>query len=357
MRNAPAEALQTLDPSPAGTVTGLEGALRGNPISPYRWLELGEGYEQAGDVPKARLALGRAEQLGANLPEVWIRTAAFYFRRGETDRALRASARAQAISDEADALLFQYYDHFVEDVSLVAQALNGNERAMRAYFRYLMASNQVERAAAAWQQLSGHEPCRALAIEYVGFLLKARRFTDAEAAWIGVIPSEARTAYPAAEHIYNGGFERDPSGSMLDWNVTPTDAADISLRSPLSREGKFSLCVRFHGTDNLHFENVFQDVIVKPAAYRLSSWIKTDGVTTDEGIRLCVSDAEAPGRFGAQTDAIRGTNEWTKVSKILVIPAETHLLKVTICRLPSARFDNKISGTAWMDGVSLVREP
>ena len=40
---------------------------------------------------------------------------------------------------------------------------------------------------------------------------------------------------------------------------------------------------------------------------------------------------------------------------MICVPRETRLLELHVIRQPTWKFDNKISGTAWIDGVKLVR--
>jgi hypothetical protein len=55
------------------------------------------------------------------------------------------------------------------------------------------------------------------------------------------------------------------------------------------------------------------------------------------------------------TDLIR-TNPWTLVEADLATGADTHFLVITLQRDPSRLFDNKLSGTVWVDDVSLTQE-
>jgi hypothetical protein len=48
-----------------------------------------------------------------------------------------------------------------------------------------------------------------------------------------------------------------------------------------------------------------------------------------------------------------GTNPWSEVSHEIVVPPETRLLRIEVIRQLSMKFDNKVSGTAWIDDVKL----
>jgi hypothetical protein len=342
------KAAQAPDAAQPTDIPSLQKALVENAVSPYRWLELAEGYEQAGDLPHARTCYRHAQNLAPNLPPVWIRTAAFHFRVGEQEQGLLAGAHAESISESSDAFLFQYYDRLVRNNPLVVRTLSTDKRTLTAWFRFVMAKRRPDDAALVWQELERQRfTGRDLSIDYVGFLLDQHRYETARSIWIGT---------RGANCIYNGGFEYDPSGCRLDWKFMPVEAAEIARDESVAKEGKASLRVHFRGTDNVSFQNVVQTVVVTPGTYRLSVWVKTEEITTDQGVRFSIVDAEAPQRLDLETDMVRGTNDWMELRGDLVVPADTNLVNISLCRRPSEKFENKITGTVWVDAVSLVRK-
>ena len=75
--------------------------------------------------------------------------------------------------------------------------------------------------------------------------------------------------------------------------------------------------------------------------------VKTDGITTNEGRRLAVTD------LGLGTEPIGGTNDWMTVALDVKVNQE-RAIRVAVVRRPSEKFDNKIEGTVWIDSVTLV---
>jgi tetratricopeptide (TPR) repeat protein len=343
-------AFQELNPAPSMEIRSLQTALRGAAISPYRWVELAEGYEQNGDAEKARLSFRRAEELAPNLPPVWIRAAAFHFRLGESEEGLRAGARAQAISGASDAFLFQYYERYVADAPLVTGALAADRRSLSAWFRRLQAGGDAEDAATAWGELERRNFTDVpLAASYVAFLLDRRRYEAAREVWLKAAPPG-----PAGDRIYNGGFEREPSGCRLDWILGGAPGVKIERDASVAKEGSASLSVRFQDAGNAALNNPVQTVVAGPGKYRLSAWLKTEGITSDEGVGLCVADAESPGRLTRETGPLLGTNPWTEVHADFPVPPETNLINVSVCRQRS-KYYSGIAGAAWIDGVRLEK--
>ena len=119
--------------------------------------------------------------------------------------------------------------------------------------------------------------------------------------------------------------------------------------------GQWSLRIRFPGTANLAYSGVSQMAVLPPGAYRFQACVRTDSITTDEGIRFRIVDAEAPARLDLKTGQFTGTTAWTRIEQRLVVPQKTRMVQVQVVRQPSMNFDNKVGGTAWIDGVKLTR--
>jgi len=116
----------------------------------------------------------------------------------------------------------------------------------------------------------------------------------------------------------------------------------------------WSLRIRFGGKENVAYSHIAQRAVVWPGPYRFEAWIRTEEITTNQGIGWRIFDAVSPSRLSLEFENRVGTADWTKVEKIFVVPPETRLLEVQVVRRPSLKFDNKISGTACIDAVSLV---
>jgi hypothetical protein len=193
-----------------------------------------------------------------------------------------------------------------------------------------------------------------LTATYIDALLKAGHGDTAKQDWIQFL-GPAAADYPASNLLYNGGFEAEPSGAALDWRIQPSTQYDVERDSGMPHRGKYSLPVSFHGDDNVALTNVIQTALLKPGTYRFSFWIKTDGLTTNEGPRGEVLTARLQDRI-LRTDHFLGTIGWTEVTQHSTVDGKTQSVVVRLVRNPSAKFDNKIAGTLWIDDLQLVPE-
>ncbi len=351
----PTEIVQSQLPLVPTDLPSLKANLAGNPVSPFRWLELAEGLAAAGDTEKARAAFLQAQKQGPQIPAVWVRTANFYFLHNEPDKGVTAVAKVLEITKAYDDFVFNYFDQFAPGREQIYKAILDDRRASRSYLTYLMARSRTEEALAMWDQTAkrsyGDQP---LLLSYLAFLTRQKEYQMASKLWAASLPADQRKGYPTGNLIYNAGFEFEPSGSILDWTITPLPTVEIEISKNEANSGKQSLRVKFPSISNINFQNVTQIVSISSAGnYGFKAMLKMDGITTDQGVRFCFEDADTPARFRFQTEPVRGTSDWTAITANLAIPAATHGLKIGVCRMPSQKFDNKVSGTFWVDDMSL----
>jgi len=88
--------------------------------------------------------------------------------------------------------------------------------------------------------------------------------------------------------------------------------------------------------------------------YRLSAWVKTQGLGLTPTILVQFKDASD--RFLSRADThsefpITGTTDWSEVKTQFVVPPHTAHVKV---RATVKAMDNK-GGTVWFDDVSLIK--
>jgi len=128
---------------------------------------------------------------------------------------------------------------------------------------------------------------------------------------------------------------------------------EASIDSETAHSGKRSLRLRFDRTENLAGFGIYQSVYLKPGRYRLRAWVKAQDIGTDQGIVIQVGDV-AGGPFG--TEPILGTTDWKLVEAGFTVPAGGGLHTVQLGRKTSKKFDDKVSGTLWIDEVSIRAE-
>lgn len=341
---------------PGGAVEAFEAALGRDMASPYRWCDLGEAWLAAGRVETAGYCVNRALELGPNSPPVLMRAANFHFRVGASGLALPYTARVLGMVGEYDETIFSLYDRMgVTQEEVLRAGLPDNERAGQSYFRHLVAKGSSEQVRAGWDWVRSRSFADdRLADEYVRYLLRSNQYETAAGAWAAHTASRER-GYRDSNWLFNGGFEREPVGTVFDWRITPAEGVQASRDSGAAASGKWSLRVRFEGKENVSYHHVSQMAVVEPGIYRFRALMHTEAVTTDQGVCFRIEDAEDPQRLDITTERLAGTHRWREVEQEFRVPERTRLVEIQIARKPSLKFDNKISGTVWVDAAVLER--
>jgi tetratricopeptide (TPR) repeat protein len=326
-------------------------ALRRDSANPYRWADLGDALTLENRLPAAGYCFERALALNRRLPQIWLRDANFHFQTGTDAAALKSAARVLLTVPNYDAVLFNYFDRMIGDPSKVLAEIGQDRRATVSYANHLIATAQVDGARTVWRKLL-HEGMadKALAAPYIDLLLAAHRYAEARQDWTDF----SGGPQDPPNILFNGGFEKDPSGVALDWRIQPSNEFETAIDNTVAHDGKRSLRVQFLAQGNVEYANVTQLAIAPPGSYELRAWVRTSGITTNECPRLEILDPVLTARLDLRTEPFCGSRDWTLVTQRFTVPAATPLLAFRVVRLASAKFDNKIGGTFWLDSVRIV---
>ena len=344
-----------------GAVETFREALRRDPASAYRWCDLGEALRMAGQVEQAGYCISQALEHGPNIAPVLLRAAVFYFQVEQTRQGLECMYRVLEKTPDYDANVFSTYTRLGGGIdNILKYGLPALQRPAQAYFRHLLNQvlnqTEVSDVQKLWDWLTAHSLVDdKLAGEYVDFLLKNHEYPTAVEAWTFQL-GERKGGYPETNELFNGSFETETTETTLDWKIRRAEGVEVTRDSSNAQQGRWSLRIRFEGKENLAYSHITQRAVVKPGPHRFEAWVRTEEITTDQGIGWRIFDAESASRLDVKTEQLVGTTKWTRLEKVFEVPVQTRLLEVQLCRRSSLKFDNKISGTAWIDAVSLRRD-
>jgi len=332
-------------------VTLLAQAVRSDSANAYRLSDYGEALAAAGRVEEARQTFRRATDLAQGLPQIWFHAAVFHFQLGETALGLSSVRRILDEVPDYDATFFDYFDSLDLGPGRVLPDIEQNPRAARSYTKHLIAVNKVDWAQEAWHALLDRHFLDAdVTALYISCLLRNHRYEAARHDWAA---SQEPSDYPNSNLVFNGGFERDLTRCPLDWEIQQSEQFDTARDDTVAYHGRWSIKIHFHGDGNVSYSNLVQTVRVHPGVHHLSAQIRTDGITTNEGIRLEILDPENPSRLDVRTGDITGSHDWTPIDQSFTVPQSTNIVAIRAVRAPSTKFDNAIGGSAWLDSVSL----
>jgi hypothetical protein len=330
-------------------------ALRRDPASPYRWTDLAEALLHENNISGAQYCISQAIFLGPNVPAILLRAVNVEWLIGKPDLALTYSRHILDVTAHFDSLVFRSYDRMGLTMEQVLnRGLSGGGRPAQSYFRYLLVTNRMANLKAAWRWMSEHALAdERLARDYTGYLFARQMYPEAADAWRAyahAIPN----GYSGSGLVFNGDFERELSGSVLDWQITPANQVEARQSSDMVYSGSKSLQIRFNGSDPVEYRNISQSIVPPRAGeYRFEAQVRTQALDCEEGLRFRIFDAEAPALLTILTAPVTGTTGWTRIQHSISIPAQTRVLRIEAILRPSPCAATKVFGNAWIDAVKL----
>ena len=82
--------------------------------------------------------------------------------------------------------------------------------------------------------------------------------------------------------------------------------------------------------------------------------MRTQDVSTDQGVVFAMTADGPPKLLNLTTRSLRGTNDWTLIEQLFDAPPDGGLVRVSLTRQRSFRFDNLLRGTLWVDHVRIT---
>jgi tetratricopeptide (TPR) repeat protein len=353
------------NPDSAAAVADFQKAVAHVPLSAQYWMDLAIGYESIGNIRAAREALDRARAAyPASSVVAWV-YGNFLLRQGDDDagfaqinHALQADPRLSDL--KLVPLAVSRVWHLSQDANvLLNQVLPPEQDAYFQAIDFMVENRQPTAALLIWQRLlSLGKPVELRrSFPLLWLLIESDLGADASRAWREALAAAGLPHDPPASPslIWNGDFARDFLNGGLDWrwNSSLVGASMGFDAPPPSSEGR-SLRLDFSGGENLNLMEPQQFVPVEPSRrYHFHALLKTEGLTTENGISFLISDPNH-GAAVVATENFTGTHSWTPVDVDYTTTPATHFLSIQVRRAPSRLFDNKLSGTAWIGDVSLT---
>jgi len=338
-----------------------ERAANLNPHHAQIWADLGGAYETYDEPEKAVRAYEEAVRLFPNSPEVNWRLANFYIRQGRLEEAGRALQKVMGAPYPLRQQAFDLAWRAGLDPDLILSEMIPPHRTVSfQYLQYLSAKGHVEEAIQAWEHIlaSGLSFEPRAAFPYLDTLIKHGRVEELQAAWRALAeqnPMQIRAYSRNSNALTNSDFEGVILNGGLGWRVVPVEGVVVRVDTLTRFDGTHSLQLRFDGQHNVEYRHIYQYAPVRPnTLYRFTGYLRTEKITTDSGVRFVVQDTLDPTRLRLLTESVVGTTSWSLQQMEFRTGEDTRLVTVQVARPASRKFNNKISGTAWVDRVSLT---
>jgi tetratricopeptide (TPR) repeat protein len=349
------------DPDAQRAIRSYQTALSYDPHSADTWLDLATAYESEGDLSAARNAFLQAKRAYSLSPEVSWRYGNFLLRRGELDASFAQIKHAVEADPKHAAAAVALGTRFEPDLkALLERVLPHTQEAYLIVISSFSQQGQTKQALVVWSSLAALHPHIQLAESYplLEALIQKRQMTDAQNVWNQALAfsGTTRPADPLGSLVWDGGFESNIAKGGLTWSYASFfGGVQATLDTREKHSGDRSLRLTFNGLRNVDFNDVCQYIAVQPSTnYQFSAWVRTQDLSTDQGVRFRLQSLGDSTNSVAWTDDLRGTQPWTRIDFAWTSGNDLHQLHLCVSRQPSAKFDSKIHGSAWIDDVALV---
>jgi tetratricopeptide (TPR) repeat protein len=333
-----------------------------NPNKAGYWLALASACESIGDIACATRALQRATGLSPMTPLVWWEAGNYYLRTSQPKAAFLCFHRLLDLSPDYAVPTFDLTLRAYGNPKMILENVVGDEKDPKlalAFADFMSAINEFDAAHQAWTQVAGgSSPFPFVAVQpYLERLLGHGQYQEAEVVWLDLERRGAIAESADREQgnlVFNGGFEQPPLSAGFDWRSQASSYVSVDFADVSPYEGTHCLRVDFPVSQNDEFEPVYQILPVAPNhSYTLAAYVRSRDITSDSGPRLRVRDPVCPSCLDASTDTTVGTTPWHPVTLHFSVGPQTQAVRLSVWRPRSRTFPMDISGSFWLDDVSV----
>ena len=344
-------------PDLRSAIKSYNESIKLSPLQGGCWLDLSKAYQTSGLLKDANMAMERTIRLTSKNPVAIWEAGIFFLINGNTEMAIRTFREFILLKpDKQEDVYDMVWKLPLDSHYIYANLVPPSYPYYRRYLLYLMSTDKLQEAKDLWKNMEGLAIEDALFIRYIDFLISGHLYDDAEKVWKDFISLRLKNKKEELPSLpWNGSFEVDIVNGGFDWKINETEGVDVFLDTGVHLLGGRSLGLTFDGAHNPDITAASQVVRVVPKSrYTLRGYIKTDSITTTNGIFLSVEGHDCKSLY-KKSDVVSGTNMWKEVDVEFETPPECSVISIMIRRERSYKLDNKISGTAWIDGIILTR--
>ncbi|MBM4279104.1 MAG: hypothetical protein FJ115_14330 [Deltaproteobacteria bacterium] len=334
----------------------LKKAIQYNPLEQQYWIQLAKIYFRMGKKEASEKALERAILVfPTGYQGRWV-SGNLLLQQGAIEKSIPHFSYLLTHYPNQAYLVYEVLRKTFDDPDFIFEKLLPKDPASTSqYLAYLHEMGNKESAKKVWQKktLLGHHMSREETLRHIEFLIGGGDLREAFDLWKARLRQEELPLGPEGDLITNGGFEKDKMlGGGFDWKMERAPGAEASVDPTNGIDGKRSLKISFNGKENVDFHHVSQYVALKPDTdYRLKAKAKTTGLTTKSGLKIEILGV-GPSFYKA-SESLIGDNDWKDLEVVFRTPPQCKGGLVRFRRERTDKFDRYISGTAWIDQVSL----
>jgi tetratricopeptide (TPR) repeat protein len=359
----------------AQAIRDYRKALSLNPRLAQVWVDLALCCEQTGDEGCAESALEKACATRTYSPLIRWQTGNFYLRRGNLEKMYESFMMACDYDSEKLGIAIDLAWRADPDHSRILRKLIPDTLpANLQYLDYLVFRDELELARPAWERCLANEIPQdfefkpAASFAFIDHLLAKSRIPDALKVWGEALEKSGTglhdTRFPSGSSatgtgeapvnlLWNGSFEYDPLRGGFGWRYPEMKAVKFQIDLEDRLEGLKCMKITFGGT-NIAFSHLSQIVPVPgPGNYILEYFLKAEGLSTDQTPYFGVTGYPEPGCVSFRSGMFPASTTWRKETAKFTVDAGCPAIRLTLQRDTSAKFDNELKGTLWLDNIKI----
>jgi hypothetical protein len=328
-------------------------ALRRYPLDPDLWLDRA-ALALANNAPHDRV-LTLLETARAVMPQehqVNWHAAMLALQAGET-RIAEGYLRQYLVfqPSEVSTVISVARRWLVGDDELIDRLLPPGDVYLESLLNAASQHGDLGLASIAWDRLSLSARARApTAGPYIDLLLRENQGARAAEAWRLVEPSYR----PGG--LFNGDFSQPlRKRGGLDWRISEPQGVTITRINTGRTSDRAGLEIRFDGKHNVELTSPTQFVPVSPGGqYLLSGYWQGEGLTTRSLPIILIEGYRKGGVLGrVETPSI---GRWPRqpFSVRIRVPQDLSVVRISVRRYSTDRFDRFIEGRLLLDGLALT---
>jgi tetratricopeptide (TPR) repeat protein len=349
-------------PRTAEAVKYFERATQLAPRRAGYWADLASACDWSSDLACSDASFNQAAKLGSMTPRFEWLTANHYIQTQRAPLALPHLRRLLSLSAEYAQPTFDLCAHAFGDPNIVLEQVlspRSDPTLQLAFLDYEATHGRLDVAARIWSEIATARLPFDQVQPYFLRLLDAGEIDQAETVWNdlqrqgAISPNE-----PRDNLVFNGSFERAPLNAGFDWQFPKLPYIRTDFADPSAAAGAHCLRLDFTVARNDEVEPVFQFVPIRPSSsYALAFQVRSERISSDSGPRIRVLDSLDPASLNAQSEGTVGTTPWHPLTFHFTTGAHTRLLRLSVWRARSRGFPPNLTGSFWLDDVSLKPEP
>ncbi|HWR58962.1 MAG TPA: hypothetical protein VN328_08760 [Thermodesulfovibrionales bacterium] len=331
-------------------------SLRRNPTDSRVWVALARAYRDQGMAQYADYAIRKTLYFDKNNPSLIWEAGIFFLTQNKTADAIQALRRyIYMMPGEQENVYSLCHMMGVTPMAMLDSLLPQDYNFYKRFLNFLMSNKLYSDSSEVWKRLKKFNPERSEYLKYCNHLIEAGELDEARAIW-----DEFAKKFFSGENklsddmVWNGDFEMPVEDGGFDWRIGASEGVRVFRDKDIRWSGFASLRVSFNGKTNPGLYMARQIVPVTPGQkYRLAGYMRTEKITTLNGVVIEASNYLCD-PFVKKTEPATGTNLWKKLELEFTAPQKCRTVSIGIKRERSDKVENKISGDAWIDSLTMI---